>query len=61
MKYYKTIDNEGNLLRLDQSSVAASGEEISEVEYNMLKAVIQIELNGETPEQITKGEFWNEP
>ena len=60
MKYYKTVDENGNLLRLDKSSVKASGEEISEVEYNMLKAVVQLEVNGESSEAVTKGDFWNE-
>lgn len=60
MKFYKTVDENGNLLRLDKSSVKASGEEISEVEYNMLKAVVQLEVNGETSADVTKGDFWNE-
>ena len=60
MKYYKTVDENGNLLRLDKSTVKASGEEISEVEYNMLKAVVQMEVNGETSSDVTKGDFWNE-
>lgn len=60
MKYYKTVDKDGNLLRLDKSSVKASGEEISEVEYNMLKAIVQMEVNGDTAEDVTKGDFWNE-
>lgn len=60
MKFYKTVDENGNLLRLDKSSVKASGEEISEVEYNMLKAVVQMEVNGETSADVTKGDFWNE-
>ena len=47
MKYYKTVDENGNLLRIDKSSVKASGTEIDEMEYNMLKAVIQLEVNGE--------------
>lgn len=47
MRYYKTVDENGNLLRIDKSSVKASGTEIDEMEYNMLKAVIQLEVNGE--------------
>lgn len=58
MKYYKTVDEQGNLLRIDKSSVQASGEEISEVEYNMLKAAIQMECNGKTTESISKEGWW---
>jgi len=60
MKYYKTVDEQGNLIRLDKSTVKASGEEISEIEYNMLKAAIQMDVNGETSEEIMKGDFWND-
>ena len=56
MKYYKTIDSDGNLIRLDKSTTHASGEEISEVEYNMLKAAIQLEVNESSVEKIAKGE-----
>ena len=55
MKYYKTVDENGNLVRLDKSTTKASGEEISEVEYNMLKAAIQLEVNGSTLEDVAKG------
>lgn len=58
MKYYKTVDEQGNLLRIDKSSVQASGEEISEVEYNMLKAAIQMECNNKTAESISKEGWW---
>ena len=54
MKYYKTVDENGNLVRLDKSTTQASGEEISEVEYNMLKAAIQLEVNGSSVELIAK-------
>lgn len=47
MKYYKTVDENGELIRIDKSTVKASGTEISEIEYDMLKAVIQVEVNGE--------------
>ena len=47
MKYYKTVDENGELIRIDKSTVKASGTEISEMEYDMLKAVIQVEVNGE--------------
>lgn len=55
MKYYKTVDENGKLIRLDKSTTQASGEEISEVEYNMLKTAIQLEVNGSTVEDIAKG------
>ena len=55
MKYYKTVDENGNLIRLDKSTTKASGEEISEVEYNMLKAAIQLEVNGSSLEDVAKG------
>lgn len=55
MKYYKTVDSNGNLIRLDKSTTQASGEEISEVEYNMLKAAIQLEVNESSVENVAKG------
>ena len=58
MKYYKTVDEQGNLVRIDKSSVRASGEEISEIEYNMLKAAIQLESNGKTAESIAREDWW---
>ena len=54
MKYYKTVDSDGNLTRLDKSTTQASGQEISEIEYNMLKAVIQLEVNGSSVEEVAK-------
>lgn len=54
MKYYKTVDENGKLIRLDKSTTQASGEEISEVEYNMLKAAIQLEVNGSSVENVAK-------
>lgn len=56
MKYYKTVDSNGNLIRLDKSTTQASGVEISEVEYNMLKAAIQLEVNGSSVEEVAKGD-----
>lgn len=55
MKYYKTVDENGNLLRLDKSTTQASGQEISEIEYNLLKAAIQLEVNGSSVEDVAKG------
>lgn len=46
MKYYKTVDENGKLIRLDKSTTKASGIEISETEYNLLYAAINIEING---------------
>lgn len=46
MKYYKTVDENGKLIRLDKSTTKASGIEISETEYNLLHAAINIEING---------------
>lgn len=54
MKYYKTVDENGELIRLDKSTVKASGTEIDETEYNMLKAVIQIEVNGEDVNAVSE-------
>ena len=54
MKYYKTVDENGELIRLDKSTVKASGIEIDETEYNMLKAVIQIEVNGEDVNAVSE-------
>lgn len=55
MKYYKTVDSNGNLIRLDKSTTQASGIEISEVEYNLLKAAINIEINGIPVSELAKG------
>lgn len=57
MKFYKTVDDQGNLVRLDKSTVP-TGTEISEVEYNLLKAAIQMEMNGESAEKIAKEDWW---
>lgn len=54
MKYYKTVDSNGNLIRLDKSTTKASGVEISEVEYNMLKAAVKLEVNGISVEDVAK-------
>lgn len=54
MKYYKTVGENGELIRLDKSTVKASGIEIDETEYNMLKAVIQIEVNGEDVNAVSE-------
>ncbi len=54
MKYYKTLNEQGELVRLDKSTVKASGTEIDEVEYNMLKAVIEIEVNGEDANAVSE-------
>lgn len=55
MKYYKTVDSNGNLIRLDKSTTQASGIEISEIEYNLLKAAINIEINGIPVQELAKG------
>lgn len=57
MKFYKTVDEQGNLVRLDKSTVP-TGTEISEVEYNLLKAAIQMEMNGESAEKIAREDWW---
>lgn len=57
MKFYKTVDDQGNLVRLDKSTVP-TGTEISEVEYNLLKAAVQMEMNGESAENIAKEDWW---
>ncbi|MEE1046106.1 MAG: hypothetical protein U0M60_01645 [Clostridia bacterium] len=55
MKYYKTVDENGNLIRLDKSTTQASGIEISEIEYNLLYAAINIEINGIPVSELAKG------
>ena len=54
MKYFKTVDEAGELTRLDTSGIAVSGEEISETEYKMTRAGIRVFINGENIEDISE-------
>ncbi|MBP3705627.1 MAG: hypothetical protein J6J13_00040 [Clostridia bacterium] len=58
MRHFKTIDNTGQLVRLDSSAVNVSGEEITKTEYDMTLVGIKVFLNGESAEEIKKEDWW---
>lgn len=49
MRYFKTTEN-GRLTRIDACDVPIAGEEISKVEYDMLKATIQTFIKNKSEE-----------
>lgn len=56
--YYKKVDKNGQLVKLDYSPVEGLGEPISHTEYCMTKCAIKIFLNGEDPEKIKAEDWW---
>ena len=56
--YYKKVDKNGQLVKLDYSRVENLGEPISHTEYCMTKCAIKIFLNGEDPEKIKAEDWW---
>lgn len=57
MKYFKTTDESGQLIRLDNTAVKVSGEEITKTEYDMTRVGLRIFINEEDTEKI-KSEVW---
>lgn len=57
-KYYKQIDKNGQLIKLDYSPVKDIGIPISHTEYCMMKIAIKIFLNGEDVEKIKAEDWW---
>ena len=57
-KYYKTVDENGQLTDLDCSPVEGLGEEISHTEYCMMKCAVKIFRNGEDIEKIKAEDWW---
>lgn len=60
MKYFKTLDSENNIIRLDNSYIPAdkSSIEISSVEYKLLKVAVKIFINNETVNSIKVEDWW---
>ena len=58
MKYFKTVDESGQLIRLDNSGIDVSGEEITEAEYKMMQVGIKVFINEEDAEKIKAEEWW---
>lgn len=60
MKYFKTLDSENNIIRLDNSYIPAdkSSIEISSVEYKLLKVAVKIFINNETVNSIKAEDWW---
>ena len=56
--YYKKVDKNGQLVKLDYSPVEGLGEPISHTEYCMMKCAIKVFLNGESPEKIKAEDWW---
>lgn len=56
--YYKVVDENGKLTKLDYSPVKGLGTPISFTEYCMMKIAIKIFLNGEDPEKIKAEDWW---
>ena len=56
--YYKKVDKNGQLTKLDCSPVEGLGEPISHTEYCMMKCGIKVFLNGEDPEKIKAEDWW---
>lgn len=56
--YYKVVDENGQLVKLDYSPVAGLGTPISHTEYCMMKVAIKIFLNGEDAEKIKAEDWW---
>lgn len=56
--YYKKVDANGQLTKLDYSPVKGIGTPISFTEYCMMKCAIKIFINGENPEKIKAEDWW---
>lgn len=56
--YYKTVDKNGQLTKLQYSPVKGLGEEISHTEYCMTKIGIRVFIGGEDPEAIRQEDWW---
>ncbi len=59
MKYFKTLDNQNKIIRLDNSFIKANKKatEISSVEYKLLKVAVKLYVNLESVDSI-KAEGW---
>ena len=58
MKYFKTTDESSQLIRLDNSDVKVSGEEITKTEYDMTRVGLKIFINEEDVERIKSEDWW---
>lgn len=58
MRYFKTTDADGQLIRLDNSGVKVSGEEITKTEYDMTRVAIKVFINEEDAEKIKAEDWW---
>lgn len=56
--YYKVIDENGQLVKLDYSPVKGLGTPISHTEYCMMKVAVKVFLNGEDVEKIKAEDWW---
>lgn len=57
MKYFKTLNSDGEVTRLDNCAINTSGTEISKVEYCMLKVAIMVYKRNIAVSTIV-GESW---
>ena len=57
MKYFKTVNKNGEITRLDNCAIS-NGEEISKVEYQMLTVAIMVHLRGVSVSTISEESWW---